>query len=658
MKIIKKISWLWNRLKCMSIMEIGYRIYQKIHSYLQKKGIFIVHQPSYINDYFNITKPWIIIPHNINSNIYIRSADEILDGKLKFFSNEYNFDQVPNWNYDAIRNIKTPLDFGKSIDYRDSSKIGDIKYIWEPNRHLHLVTLAQAYALTKEEKYKDCLIQHLTSWLDQCPYLKGLNWTSSLELAIRLINWSIVWQIINQVDPLALDDKLKKRWLDSVYQHCHFINGHWSLYSSSNNHLIGEAAGLFISSITWPYWNENSTWHDKSKKILENEIINQTYDDGINKEQAFSYQSFVLEFFIFSGLAAKTINSDFSQEYWKQIEKMIEFIASIMDVNGNTPMIGDADDGIVNNLSQDPYFCPYQSLLATGAVLFNRSDFKNKSKKIDDKTKWLLGLEAENKFQLLPTYSTEHLKTSFPDGGYYIIGTDFGTNKEVKLITDVGELGYLSIAAHGHADALSFTLSVAGKEILIDPGTYAYHAKKKWRDYFRGTSAHNTLRIDGIDQSVSGGNFMWLKHARAVCTEWSENEKETTLIGKHNGYERLVDPTTHQRKIKLDKDKKLFFIEDTILCKKQHVIERFWHFSEHCDVTMNDNGKITVTNSNQKVIIMPKQQVKADIYFGNEDLPSGWISRKYDVKSPTTSVVWHNEIDGTCILDAIIECEF
>ena len=75
-------------------------------------------------------------------------------------------------------------------------------------------------------------------------------------------------------------------------------------------------------------------------------------------------------------------------------------------------------------------------------------------------------------------------------------------------------LGYLSIAAHGHADALSFTLSVGGNEILIDPGTFAYHTQKRWREYFRGTSAHNTLRVDGADQSVPGGNFLWTQHSQ------------------------------------------------------------------------------------------------------------------------------------------------
>src|SRR5206468_507056 len=81
--------------------------------------------------------------------------------------------------------------------------------------------------------------------------------------------------------------------------------------------------------------------------------------------------------------------------------------------------------------------------------------------------------------------------------GYYILGADFDTPNEIRAVVDAGPLGYTAIAAHGHADALSFTLSVGGSEFLIDPGTCAYHTQERWRQYFRGTAAHNTLRVDG-----------------------------------------------------------------------------------------------------------------------------------------------------------------
>lgn len=658
---MEKIYWLWNRLKCMSISEISYRMTQKSLSKLQQYGFFTANNPPE-KIFSGLTKNWLESPTNVNLEHYLKGAEKISNGSLRVFSLTYDFNDIPNWNYDKSADKKTPVSFGKAIDYKDSELVGDIKYVWEPNRHLHLVSLAQAFSLSKNKKYSDTLSQHLSSWLDQCPYLQGLNWTSSLELGIRLINWSIVWQL-GHTEEHSLFNKtseknLEDRWITSIYQHCHFINGHFSRHSSSNNHLIGEAAGLFIASITWPYWKESTKWRETSQKILMEEALKQNYSDGGNKEQAISYQQFVLDFLIFPGLAARSAECDFPQEYWDNIERMIEFIASIMDVKGNIPMIGDADDGYVSNLSQEPDFCPYQSLLATGSVLFNRADFKAKAGELDDKSKWLLGGDKAEKIFNLLSYTKGNLPIhkSFPETGCYIIGTDFENESEIKMLVDAGPLGYLSIAAHGHADALSFTLSVGGKEFLIDPGTYAYHTRKKWRDYFRGTSAHNTVRIDELDQSEPGGNFMWIKHANAECIEWNDDDDKISFSGKHDGYSRLDDPTEHSRKIKFDKKQKSFYISDTLQCKQTHTAERFWHFSEKCDVSITDDGSIKAIHDDKEIVIKPIQNVKVIMHRGDEEKPLGWVSKHYIVKEPATTVVWTNKIDGNSTLDAVIEC--
>ena len=105
-------------------------------------------------------------------------------------------------------------------------------------------------------------------------------------------------------------------------------------------------------------------------------------------------------------------------------------------------------------------------------------------------------------------------RLQFSESGYYLMGSAFDTPDEVRLLVDAGPLGYLSIAAHGHADALSFVLNVGDREILVDPGTYAYHTDPAWRRYFRSTRAHNTVGVDEQDQSVQAGNFMWTDHAQ------------------------------------------------------------------------------------------------------------------------------------------------
>jgi len=646
----KNINWYLNRLSRMSPGEVVYRVRNKVIAEFEKKRM--VTKPN--NPQLNLNvrfNNWCNSSSDVNTEYYFSKANQIILGRLDVFSKASASLGVPlNWNQDPRSGTVAPLEFGKTLNYRDETIVGDIKYLWEPSRHLQLVTLCQAYSFSGDKKYIGAFREQLESWIEQCPHMLGVHWTSSLELGIRLINWSICWQLIGGEDSVlfkkSVGEDFRDKWLTSIYQHCEFIAGHWSKYSSANNHLIGEAAGLFVGAVTWPYWESSEKWKKKSYKILIGEVDHQTFDDGVNKEQAISYQQFVVDFLLFSALCGKANGVEFPDEYWGRIEKMLEYMASLMDINGNLPMIGDADDGYVTALSRETNFCNFKSLLATGAVLFNRSDFKKKSGKFDDKTRFLLGEAGIKAYKNLDTTLAYSIKQCFSQAGYYILGDNFDTPEEVKLIVDSGPLGFLSIAAHGHADALSIYLSLGGREFLIDPGTYAYHTQQKWRDYFRGTSAHNTIRIDGLDQSVSGGNFMWLKHARAQCDTFQTNDDGVIFRGNHDGYLRLKDAVDHHRNILLDKNNNAFEIEDLLKCNGYHEVETFWHFSEDCIVSVAENGEITAVNGNKKIVVSPGQKVETNLYTGDENIPSGWVSRRFDEKTPITTIIWRVNIKG------------
>lgn len=646
-----KLTWYLNRLRRMSPGEIVFRIAARAKAQAEQFGFATCRRSPLPLDLETsgkfLTKLSVEDP-----SPYIASADSLLQGKLDLFALDGGrFGIPPEWNKDPRSGITAPLFFGKTLNYRDPLLVGDIKYLWEPNRHLQVVTLAQAYHLTGESRYLRGIGVLLQSWLEQCPYLRGPNWCSSLELGIRLINWSIVWQIIGgKESPLFHDPDgkvLLERWLDSIYRHAHFIRNHFSRFSSANNHLIGEAAGLFISTCTWPFWKEFLNWRKAAHRILVREIREQTFPDGVHKEQAISYQQFVLDFFLLSALAGRECSVEFPPAYWSRIERMLEFIASIMDMAGNIPLIGDGDDGYAVRLSREPDFCPYRSLLATGAILFKRGDFKAKAGHLDEKTLWLLGRESEKIFSSLPTGKNQlPIRRAYRDGGYFILGCRWETPEEVRLVADAGPLGYLSIAAHGHADALSFTLSVGGREILVDPGTYAYHTSRKWRDYFRGTSAHNTLRVDGQDQSVPGGSFMWLKKAEVRCEHWEENERECWFAGSQDGYLRLADPVRHRREIVLQKDENRVLVTDIVDCLGEHLIERFWHFAEHCHVRRTESGLAVETGGVRLVFRAPDRPDRIELVRGRESPPCGWISRGYDKKNPSPTAVFRNRIRG------------
>ncbi|MDC3333042.1 heparinase II/III family protein, partial [bacterium] len=537
--------------------------------------------------------------------------------------------------------------------------VGDIKYLWEPSRHLDLVALCSAYAQTNDQRYIDGFKRSLISWFEQCPYLMGPHWTSSLELGIRLINWSLCWQLIGGYKSVVFEGEegqtFREQWLTSIYQHAHFINGHYSRFSSANNHLIGEASGVYLASVTWPYWSELSRWGEKAKSELETESTRQNFFDGVNKEQAVSYQQFVLDFLLLPYLAAKASDESFSPGYIKTIEDMMVYLAAIMDVKGNVPMIGDADDGYAVRLSYQSDFCPYRSLLAVGAVLFDRSDFKFKAGSFDDKALFLLGIEGQKAYASMPVEVPEGLPSQFTGGGYYLLGHHFNGEGEIKMLVDAGELGYGGIAAHGHADALSVYLSVSGKEILIDPGTYAYHTEEKWRNYFRGTSAHNTIRIDGQDQSVIGGNFMWLDKAEAFVEVYEHTSGSGRIVASHNGYLRLHDAVNHRREICFSGADRQILISDEIICQGEHQIEQFWHLSESSLAKLQDNNTLVISNDNVCVNMQLDTSAEVAIYRGDEKLPLGWSSRRFDNKVSSTTVRVSRKVKGSVTLFTAID---
>ena len=639
----------------MTPLELGRRVLRAVQARAESSR-FSNRSPVPAPDPSAVSRSWIQKGTRVVAAPYVCAADRIAEGWLDVFAlRDVDMGSPPRWNRDPKTGIEAPLEPGKLLDYADPDRVGDIKYLWEPNRHRHLVTLAQAYALTGNEKYFQVIAEHLDSWFLACPHPRGANWSSASEAAVRLINWSAAWQLLGgshaAIFEKSIYSEFKNRWLHSIYQHAAFVRGCLSLHSSDSR-LIAEAAGLYIAALSWPHWPQSRLWLAAGKAILEREALEQNAADGVNREQALASQQLVLEALILCLLAGRANGHKFSADYQARIEAMLDFLASIMDAGGNVPMFGDSDEGSLLNLSQGKEASSaYKSLLATGAILFKRGDFKLKAGALDESTRWLVP-EAEARFRELDSERKRlPLRQQFPQGGYYILGAEFDTPNEIRLLADAGPLGYRAGAARGHADALSFTLSVGGREFLIDPGTYAYHAQARWRRYFRSTAAHNTVRIDGLDQSAQAGSFVWLRKARAGCSLWLSSAHKDSFEGWHDGYMRLPDPVKHRRLIELDKKARRALIEDTLEMEEEHEVELFFHCSERCDVDPAAGGFVL---SQRNIIVkmeLPKAESSAcQVYRGSVAPIAGWVSRAFDTRQPAPAIVWRARLTGRAVL--------
>ena len=145
-----------------------------------------------------------------------------------------------------------------------------------------------------------------------------------------------------------------------------------------------------------------------------------------------------------------------------------------------------------------------------------------------------------------------------------LLRTDGTQAPEIWCRLDGGPHGFLSIAAHAHADAMSVEVRYGGVDVLADPGTYCYHGEPAWRSYFRSTIAHNTVELDGRNQSGDGGPFLWLRHANGHEIDVVDTGETAEWTADHDGYLSLRPPARHRRSVRLDRAARSITIVDEI----------------------------------------------------------------------------------------------
>ncbi|HEV8314480.1 MAG TPA: alginate lyase family protein, partial [Burkholderiaceae bacterium] len=522
--------------------------------------------------------------------------------------------------------------FGLFIDFRHIGHGIDIKHLWEVNRHLWWVTLAQAWSVTRRDAYLQRLAQLIDSWLRDCPYGYGANWASPVEHGIRLINWSLVWQLIGgEASPLwqgSAGQARLQRWYDGVFQHMRFASDNYSFYSSADNHLLGEAAGVFVAAHTWDRWREARALRAAAKRILEQEALKQFAPDGVNREQAMCYHKFSLQFLLAAGLCARANGDDFVPAVWSRIEAAVGFLASMMDAQGRVPSIGDADDGEVWALGHGERFDSYRSVVALGAALFAREDLRAKVAAVsgapDAQLPWLSGLALPARADAAVL---QRLAQRFADGGYVLLGRDLHMPQELRVVVDCGALGYNRIAGHGHADALSVLVSWAGREWLVDAGTYCYNAAPQLRHFFRGTAAHNTLVVDGLDQSDYGASFLWLRDVNSALVAEPAVDGAQSLHVCHDGYRRLADPVTHHRRVTLRDD--TLVVEDWLKCGASHDVLLHWHAAPDVALERHDDHWALRAGGREIALRVEGVPCEAEVVSGRDEPPQGWVSPRF-----------------------------
>ncbi len=591
------IAWIIGRLKAMSIPEVAWRISQKV---IQKKE-----QNKYQSAKIAVTQT--LFDQKLNklhlaaSKMHLNYANLIFSANTRIpMLGGYDYeDYKKNWHAGFQTANQWPDEFSYFLNYKQRDDIGDARTNWELNRHFQFALLAKNYFVSHDSWYLDEFLELFEDWNKKNPFLWGISWTSVMEVAIRCSNWCYSYCFLEAAKaPGTLLDKLRIGILNMT----DYIVKHYSRYSSANNHLIVEAYAVGQTGILF----DHQPWIDFAVHILTRELPSQNYSDGINKELSLHYQSFYMEAM---GLMMRLmkVNGMVVPDTWSpMVTKMCRYVSDCIGKHGEVVAFGDNDEGKILDLCGG--LDHYQYVLGLFSCLLperyvDHLDCEN--------LQWLFEKKILDKTPQKDRY-TPPLCACYKEGGNTILRSRDG---RVLIGIDHGALGFGSIAAHGHADALSFQMFVDGQPVLVDPGTYLYHCDLERRNNFRKTENHNTVCVNGKDQSEMLGAFLWGRKAECKLLEWAETENSFSL--------KAVVNNLHIREF-------VFNFQDHLTIKDQVLQEADGEINF---ILGSNSGAVTVSGSYER------KTVEISAFYGKKETAVK-LSHKFKHSLRTEIVVW------------------
>jgi hypothetical protein len=455
------------------------------------------------------------------------------------------------WRRDYLSGKETEPLYFRTVPYLDFNRSGDHKIVWELNRHQHLVLLAQAFLLTGRGIYLDEIWKQLDSWLEQNPYQCGINWASALEVAFRALSWIWVYHLVGARIPRAL----RPRFLNSLYQHGFHLEYNLSYYFSRNTHLLGEAVALHALGVLFGH----DRWKRTGAQVVRAELDFQVLEDGAHFERSSYYHVYALDFFVFHYILAGR-----PSDYPPVISRMADYLAALLGPAQKLPFLGDDDGGRLFH----PYGCHEQygrASLATCAILLGNRKQPFCEEDIAAQAAWWLGEEAW-------TYVKKH-EPELPGSRIFRpSGVAVMRWGERQIVIDAGPFGF-GRGGHSHADSLSILAREGATEILIDAGTFTYVGDPELRNWFRGSAAHNTVRVEGYDQGEPAGPFGWASKPDVQILEWASTG-EYDFLDAECRYNRI----RHRRRVLFLKPAIVVVMDEIEGEPRSHKCEQIWHF--------------------------------------------------------------------------------
>lgn len=557
-----------------------------------------------------------------------READKILTHRIKIFNIAYDLGPQIDWHSDPRARMRWPLEHYTRMPLR-LAQGADVRQVWELNRLYHLTTLGRAYALTSDERYAEEFLLQIASWYEANPPHFGVNWTVAMEVAIRAINIIAALQMF-LASPQMTDEAIELI-LKLLLAHGRFIRANLEFsHRTPSNHYLSDLIGLFVIGMTMPDLKQSRAWASYSAPRLLHEMGGQILSDGVDYEGSIAYHRFVLEIFTLFFSLSQSGGVELPGRYWERLENMFDFVRCYLKPDGTAPMIGDSDDGRLLSFKERPAV-DHDYLMSIAAVLLENEAFKQSSR-LDEEAIWWFGEEGQQGFESLPTSEHEPRSQAFPDAQIFIQRAG-----NLYAIVDCGDHGARGHGSHAHSDALSIELFAFGRTFLRDPGTFVYTASNRWRNLFRSTAYHNTVRID--EKEISPINeeqlFTFGPNLRPRINAWESTDERDVLDAEHDGYARLDHPVLHRRIITFDKREAFWMIEDHFTGAGDHQFEFFFNFDSGLEVSIENGGRAIAKDERAAIQIAPVSNNTFET-----KITGRWVSPSYGTRLRSSGIMY------------------
>lgn len=532
--------------------------------------------------------------------------------------------QLP-WHDDFKTNRRWPLQYSPEIEFSELDRPTDVKVPWELSRCQHFTSLGQAYWLTGDERYAQEYVDQVTDWIDRNPWGQGVNWICAMDVALRAISW--IWGFYFFADSAACRNSMfRGRLLRSLYLHGEWVASHLEKGPINGNHYLTDGVGLVFLGTFFRRSRKGRAWLHTGRAIVLDEMLVQVTGDGVDFEGSTAYHRLVLELFLTAYQLLRIHGETIPAPQWQRLERMIDFVEAYVKPGGLAPLLGDADDGRVQIFGRQP-IGDHRYLLSTGAVLFDRGEFKRGAGEFHEESFWLLGPPGASAFARLPAAAAPPASRAFDAGGYYVL-----RHEATHVFVDCANVGMRGIGGHGHNDILSFELVLDGMPIVTDCGAYLYTASREWRNRFRSTAFHATIQID--DEEVNrfiGPDALWQLRddATPVGAALGTGSDRDWFRGSHTGYQRLASPVRITRRIALSRRQPLVAISDDLAGEGTHDV--VWRFPLDAAVRASVHGPdVKFEHSGRERWLQAAAPLPA-----SWTLEPGWVSPSYGVRQDT-----------------------